>query len=321
MLTTAQWAAIARERLTPLLGAPPDPEFLDELAAHLAQAYEEARRDGRSDEEGRAAALAAARATRARGSRPRASAPGGRSPRVAMDQAGSAGPATRRLVQNGIARDIRHALRMLVRAPAFSVIADHDVRRRHRRERRGLQRRRRRAAARPLPYPDADRITMVWLDNRRENDQGRHHLVPELPRLARSEHRLPAPGRLQRDGVRADRRRRAGAADRRAGDGELLRRDGPQAAWPAGCSPPANETEGQDARRRHLARPVAAPLRRRGRRHRQDDHAQHAAARDHRRHAAGDRAGRSGAELWKPLAPSQRCARRAARSGCRSSAG
>jgi hypothetical protein len=57
-MTTRQWAALAAERLTPLLGASPDPEFLDELAAHLAQAYEEATRDGQSDDESRRAALA-----------------------------------------------------------------------------------------------------------------------------------------------------------------------------------------------------------------------------------------------------------------------
>jgi ABC-type antimicrobial peptide transport system permease subunit len=33
-LTTKQWAAIARERLTPLLGAPPDVEFVDGVTSH-----------------------------------------------------------------------------------------------------------------------------------------------------------------------------------------------------------------------------------------------------------------------------------------------
>ena len=67
-MTTKQWAAIARERLTrrhdasaglstEALAAEVEPEFVDELAAHLAQAYEEARRDGQSDEESRQAAL------------------------------------------------------------------------------------------------------------------------------------------------------------------------------------------------------------------------------------------------------------------------
>ena len=67
----------------------------------------------------------------------------------------------------GIMRDARHALRMLIRTPAFSLIAiltfavgigantavfsvvDGVL-------------------LRGLPYPDSDRITMVWVDNRRE---------------------------------------------------------------------------------------------------------------------------------------------------------
>ena len=57
-MTSRQWAVLASERLTPLLGAPPDSEFLDELAAHLAQAYEDARRDGQPDDESRRLALA-----------------------------------------------------------------------------------------------------------------------------------------------------------------------------------------------------------------------------------------------------------------------
>jgi putative ABC transport system permease protein len=154
MMTTRQWKAIARERLMPFLGGPPDAEFLDELAAHLMQAYEESRGDGRTDDESRAAAMAVLHdsspwieAARERGRRAER---GGLLPGL------------------GIGRDIRHALRMLVRTPAFSIIAiltfavgigantaifsvvDGVL-------------------LRALPYPDPDRITMVWLDNRREN--------------------------------------------------------------------------------------------------------------------------------------------------------
>ena len=68
----------------------------------------------------------------------------------------------------GIDRDIRHALRMLFRAPGFSLIAilTFAV---------GIGAN---AAIfsvvdgvllRALPYPDADRITLVWVDNRREH--------------------------------------------------------------------------------------------------------------------------------------------------------
>jgi putative ABC transport system permease protein len=164
------WAAIARERLTPRLGAPPDPEFVDELAAHLAQAYDEARREGQSDRESRDAALRLLDdsspwidAARERARRPvkqrvrdwtRQEAP------VAGERGGS-------MYRLGIARDVRHALRMLVRTPAFSLIAIMTFA-----VGIGVN-----AAVfsvvdavllRPLPYPDADQITMVWLDNTRE---------------------------------------------------------------------------------------------------------------------------------------------------------
>ena len=153
MMTTREWKAIARDRLRPFLGGPPDGEFLDELAAHLMQAYEEARRDGAPEADAKTAALALLRdsspwieAARERG-RPRAR--GG-------------------LMQElGFWRDVRHALRMLVRTPAFSLIAIFTF-----------------AVGigantavfsvvngvllRPLPYPDSDRITLVWVDNRRE---------------------------------------------------------------------------------------------------------------------------------------------------------
>ena len=152
MVSTREWKAIARDRLTPFLGGPPDAEFLDELAGHLMMAYEEAQRDGASEAEAKTAALALLRdsspwieAARERGRRAR----GG-------------------LMQElGFWRDVRHALRMLGRTPAFSLIAIltfavgigantavfsvvNGV------------------LLRSLPYPDSDRITMVWVDNRRE---------------------------------------------------------------------------------------------------------------------------------------------------------
>ena len=153
MMTTRQWKAIARERLMPFLGGPPDAEFLDELAAHLMQAYEESRGDGRTDDESRAAAMALLHDS---------------SPWI--DAARERGRRAERggfVAGLGIGRDVRHALRMLVRTPAFSTIAiltfavgigantaifsvvDGVL-------------------LRALPYPDSDRITMVWVDNRRE---------------------------------------------------------------------------------------------------------------------------------------------------------
>ena len=165
-----QWGVVARERLTPLLGAPPDQEFIEELAAHLSQAYEEGRRQGLTDDESRAAAMALldesspwVEAARERARRPIAR-------RVTEWTRQEPPPAERGgFVQRlGIMRDVRHALRMLIRTPAFSFIAiltfavgigantavfsvvDGVL-------------------LRGLPYPASDRITMVWLDNRREN--------------------------------------------------------------------------------------------------------------------------------------------------------
>ena len=170
LMTTAQWAARARERLAPLLGGPPDPEFVDEVAAHLAQAYEEARRDGRSEAESRQAALRLLEESSPwiEAARERARRPLARRvqewTRQESPPPGDRGGFVQRL---GLARDIRHALRMLLRAPAFSLIAIMTFA-------VGIGAN---AAVfsvvdgvllRPLPYPDADRITMVWLDNRRE---------------------------------------------------------------------------------------------------------------------------------------------------------
>ena len=154
MLTARQWAAIAREKLAPLLTAPPDPDFLEELAAHLAQTYDAATRQGLNDEEARAAALALLRH----------SSPWVEAARERDRLAAAKGGFVEGL---GIGRDIRHALRMLVRTPAFSLIAvlTFAV---------GIGAN---AAVfsvvdgvllRGLPYPDPDRITMVWVDNRRE---------------------------------------------------------------------------------------------------------------------------------------------------------
>ena len=155
MLTTRQWAAIARERLAPLLNAPPDADFIEELAAHLAQTHDAARQQGLNEDDARAAALALLSH----------SSPWVEAARERDRLAAAKGGFVEGL---GIGRDIRHALRMVVRTPAFSLIAvlTFAV---------GIGAN---AAVfsvvdgvllRGLPYPDPDRITMVWLDNRREN--------------------------------------------------------------------------------------------------------------------------------------------------------
>ncbi|HYT75366.1 MAG TPA: ABC transporter permease, partial [Vicinamibacterales bacterium] len=169
MSGTRAWVTLARARLMPALGAEPDQDFLDELGAHLAQAYDEARREGLSDAESRQAAMSLldesspwVEAARARALKPVA--------RRLSDWTSQEQPPAERggFVQRvGIGRDVRHALRMLLRAPAFSAIAiltfavgiggntavfsvvDGVL-------------------LRGLPYPEADRITMVWVDNRRE---------------------------------------------------------------------------------------------------------------------------------------------------------
>jgi putative ABC transport system permease protein len=169
-MTTREWAAMARARLAPLGATPVDPEFIDELATHLAQTYEEARRDGRSEDESRGAALALLaesspwiEAARERARRPFVRRVDAWTRQEAPADSGRGGLMSRL----GIGRDVRHALRLLVRTPAFSAIAIltfavgigantavftvvNGV------------------LLRALPYPDADRITLVWIDNRRE---------------------------------------------------------------------------------------------------------------------------------------------------------
>src|SRR5436190_17425921 len=110
MVTARQWAAIARERLAPHLTRPPDADFIEELAAHLAQAYDAARQQGSNDAEARDAAVALLRH----------SSPWVEAARERDRLAASKGGFVEGL---GIGRDVRHALRMLVRTPAFSLIA------------------------------------------------------------------------------------------------------------------------------------------------------------------------------------------------------
>ena len=169
MTPTHPWAAIARERLSPLLAQPPDSDFVDELAAHLAQAYEDARRDGRSEDESRAAALRLLDDSSPwiEAAKERARRPVARRVREWTRQPPPAGDPGGSMFRLGLMRDARHAVRMLFRTPAFSIVAiltfavgigvntavfsvlDGVL-------------------LRPLPYPGANRITMVWLDNTRE---------------------------------------------------------------------------------------------------------------------------------------------------------
>src|SRR5688572_30715096 len=66
-----------------------------------------------------------------------------------------------------VTRDARHALRMLLHSPGFSLVAAATfalgigVNTAVFSVINGL-------LLRPLPYPDADRITLIWMDNRRQ---------------------------------------------------------------------------------------------------------------------------------------------------------
>src|SRR5919109_2187802 len=66
-----------------------------------------------------------------------------------------------------VMRDARYALRLLVRAPGFSLVAiltfavGIGINTAVFNVANGV-------LLRPLPYPDADRITMLWMDNRRQ---------------------------------------------------------------------------------------------------------------------------------------------------------
>jgi putative ABC transport system permease protein len=164
------WTTAIRERLRTLGDAAPDEGLVEELAAHLDQAYDEARTAGVADTEARGRALALLEDGGALGQTVRA-----RRPRLARrvkawsrrEPAIDFRPGGRMPHWNPLV-DLRHALRLLVRAPGFSAVAVatfaigigvntavfsvvHGV------------------LLAPLPYPDADRITLVWLDNRRQN--------------------------------------------------------------------------------------------------------------------------------------------------------
>lgn len=163
------WNAIVRARLRELTGEPPDPDIVEELAAHLSQVFETDRAGGMqpADAERRARQLLDAappllQALDAR--RPRGA-------RRAIEWARQEPHHTheRRNAMAGLdfRRDSRYALRMLVRSPAFSLLAiltfavGIGVNTAVFSVVNGV-------LLRALPYPEPDRITMVWLDNERQ---------------------------------------------------------------------------------------------------------------------------------------------------------
>ena len=162
------WSAIVRERLARLTPSAADDDLVEELATHLAQAYEEARDDGRQDQEARAHAvkvldesellrgIIAARKSPI----PQRIVHWSRQEPPIVPQGGWMLPVA-------FVRDARYALRMLFRSPAFSVIAiltfavGIGVNTAVFNVVNGV-------LLSSLSYPNPDQITMVWLDNRRE---------------------------------------------------------------------------------------------------------------------------------------------------------
>jgi putative ABC transport system permease protein len=163
------WTALVRERLAALSQQPPDAVVVEELAVHLSQAYDEARESGLSRDDARAAALRVLDASdllrRTLDAR-RPALP------HRIDQWTRHEPAetSKGLTMASLnpSRDVRYALRMLLRAPAFSLIAiltfavGIGINTAVFNVVNGV-------LLRPLPYPDPDQITMVWVHNRRQN--------------------------------------------------------------------------------------------------------------------------------------------------------
>ncbi len=163
------WTTTVRERLAALGGPPPDDGLVEELAAHLSQIYDEARDDGRSHAEAEAAAMRVLEASdllRHTIDARRPTVP------ARVQQWSRLEPA---IIERGnwmsaldVSRDIKHAVRMILRAPGFSAIAiltfavGIGVNTAVFNVVNGV-------LLRPLAYPDADRITMLWVDNRRQN--------------------------------------------------------------------------------------------------------------------------------------------------------
>ena len=163
------WTVVVRDRLTHLSGEPADPELVEELAAHLTELYDDALAEGLSPPDARARALHVLDAsdrlretlqarqpamTRRISAWSRQEIAPGRSKGVLMSW-------------SSISRDARHAVRMILNAPAFSLIAictfavGIGVNTAVFSVINGV-------LLHPLPYPDADQITMIWMDNRRQ---------------------------------------------------------------------------------------------------------------------------------------------------------
>jgi putative ABC transport system permease protein len=150
---STSWDLVVRQRLARLGRGAPDDALVEELAVHLAQTYDEAREQGESDAQARQRALAVLDAS------------------DLLRHTMAARPPQEKgawMSPVNLTGDVRFALRMLFRAPGFSLVAiltfavGIGVNTAVFNVVNGV-------LLRPLPYPDADRITMLWMDNRRQN--------------------------------------------------------------------------------------------------------------------------------------------------------
>ena len=148
-----EWERLVRERLSRLGRGDPDDTVVEELALHLSETYEEARRNGDTEQQALQRTYAVLDAA------------------DLFRQTMAARPPQRKrawMTSTNLIGDIRFALRMLIRAPGFSLVAiltfavGIGVNTAVFNVVNGV-------LLRPLPYPDADRITMLWMDNRRQS--------------------------------------------------------------------------------------------------------------------------------------------------------
>ena len=162
------WIDAVRERLASISPGPPDDVMVEELAVHLAQTHEEARESGLDDADARAAAMRVLDSDLFR--KTIAARRPGLPRRIQAWSAVEAAQPEKGSWMSSLnpARDIRYALRMLLRAPGFSIIAiltfavGIGINTAVFNVVNGV-------LLRPLPYPDAGEITMVWMDNRRQD--------------------------------------------------------------------------------------------------------------------------------------------------------
>src|SRR5688572_21761614 len=167
------WREIARTHLPDITGDPArDEEIAEELSQHLALRFEEERRGGASDDEARAAVLSELRDSAALR---RAIAEAERQ-RPVPPVPPPAGPA--RLVADLVA-DLRYGSRLARRNPGFAAVAVLTIA-------LGIGLTTsifsvlRTVVLRPLPFPAADRLLMVWQTDRNAGTAREPVSVPDL---------------------------------------------------------------------------------------------------------------------------------------------